>query len=386
MINHITKDDIEACRNFLRKIELINLNTPKSLDSDFNIFSILRKEYEEVGLHSRFIFELLNPEGGHHRNTLFLESFLKTIHNNGESVDINFNINNAKVKREAGYIDILITNDVKEAIIIENKIYAGDQEKQLQRYYDNISEKDYKKIYILYLTLDGNQPSKQSLDLVPTQNVICMSYKKDIISWLDICIKETALFPTLRETILMYKNLVIKLTGETLERKIMMEIKELLKDKDNFRCATILNKALEEAMFDIQKDFWSRLEMNLKNKGYTISEKEDNYTKNSSYGISVDVDVSEQNKNMLKIQLDRGYIFYGFPDLKVNNDNITKCNGWIYWKWPQKKQIDFKETIITLVEEESREKVIVELADEVDEFIKEFKIKLKMPLIDEIAK
>ena len=31
-------------------------------DAGFNIFSILRKEKEEVGLHSRFIYELLNPQ------------------------------------------------------------------------------------------------------------------------------------------------------------------------------------------------------------------------------------------------------------------------------------------------------------------------------------
>ncbi|HEH9431069.1 TPA: PD-(D/E)XK nuclease family protein, partial [Aeromonas sobria] len=32
---------------------------------NFNLFSILNIERDEVGTHSRFIYELLNPKGAH---------------------------------------------------------------------------------------------------------------------------------------------------------------------------------------------------------------------------------------------------------------------------------------------------------------------------------
>lgn len=49
----------------LKEISLINLKYEKLqevTESDFNVFSILRNESDEVALHSRFIGELLNPE------------------------------------------------------------------------------------------------------------------------------------------------------------------------------------------------------------------------------------------------------------------------------------------------------------------------------------
>ena len=42
----------------------------------FNIFSILRHEDDEVNLHSRFIAELLDPQGTHGMGMAFLERWL----------------------------------------------------------------------------------------------------------------------------------------------------------------------------------------------------------------------------------------------------------------------------------------------------------------------
>lgn len=40
-----------------------------------------------------------------------------------------------EVERERDNIDILITNNVRQAVVIENKIGAEDQSQQLQRYH-----------------------------------------------------------------------------------------------------------------------------------------------------------------------------------------------------------------------------------------------------------
>ena len=59
--------------NINRAYEIVK----KSSNEDFNIFSILRMETDEVNTHSRFIAELLNPKGIHFQGEVFLELFIK---------------------------------------------------------------------------------------------------------------------------------------------------------------------------------------------------------------------------------------------------------------------------------------------------------------------
>lgn len=75
-------------------------------DNEFNIFSILRNEGEEVGLHSRFIYELLNPEGVHYKVDIFLSKFLEYIDNANDNIHENY-LENVKVKREHSHASVL---------------------------------------------------------------------------------------------------------------------------------------------------------------------------------------------------------------------------------------------------------------------------------------
>lgn len=59
---------MNSLESLLQQVSYINKMYAKleeSENSSFNIFSILRHESEEVGLHSRFLAELLNPGGSH---------------------------------------------------------------------------------------------------------------------------------------------------------------------------------------------------------------------------------------------------------------------------------------------------------------------------------
>ena len=79
-------------------------------------------------------------------------------------------------------------------IIIENKIYAYDQEEQLFKYYNKIISENYKKenIFIYYLTLDGREPSLNSIqNLVIGKDIRCISYKEEILEWIKHCMKES---------------------------------------------------------------------------------------------------------------------------------------------------------------------------------------------------
>ena len=111
----------------------------KAPDS-FNVFDAFRIQRSELAW-SAWIAYLLNPQENHGCGDIFLKLFIKLL-----SVPIEINTKCAKVNpefvMELGRIDILVHDpDGKNAIIIENKIDAGDQEKQLYRYYKYAKEK-----------------------------------------------------------------------------------------------------------------------------------------------------------------------------------------------------------------------------------------------------
>lgn len=222
----------------------------------YNVFDILGVTTDELS-HSAILTNLLNAKGKHGQKELFLELFLKEIKqkfgNSDKKIVLeNFNIKNSFAVKEkytgrvdyeadqGGRIDIII-NDGKNNIIIENKIYAGDQPKQLVRY----NEHD-KNAPILYLTLDGKEPSDNSIgNLVLNKDFICISYTTDIKVWLENCIKEMANKPIIRETLNQYLFLIKSLTNQSNNNKMGDEIvKIILKDEDSFETAKQINKSL----------------------------------------------------------------------------------------------------------------------------------------------
>jgi PD-(D/E)XK nuclease superfamily len=153
----------------------IKTNTP-----DYNIFEVLRISRKE-GLHSRFLADLLNVEGAHQQGCLFYNAFFKQISQINPNFDSElyqiekenfwaFNIKCEYSITEKRLIDILLQyNDGKKqfAIAIENKVGANDQPNQLQDY-NAFLEQNYRKNYLLlYLTIDGKEPST---DIKPQDN------------------------------------------------------------------------------------------------------------------------------------------------------------------------------------------------------------------------
>ena len=139
----------------------------------FNVFSVLRTEHDEVNLHSRFLAALLDyrqPSNGRREN---LADFLCRV--GVRDLDQE----RATVERERGNVDILIRDppshdrSSRQAVVIENKIWAGDQPQQLLRYAEQ-QEKDRYTPHLLYLTLDGHDPSEDSAS---GRDYECISYK-----------------------------------------------------------------------------------------------------------------------------------------------------------------------------------------------------------------
>ena len=236
----------------------------------FNIFTTVRSESDEVNLHSRFLVALLNHRKPGEERRANLEDF---INQKSKLVPWTFAHDGAKVERERHYIDILITNDHGQALAIENKIHAVDQHQQLERYHDELPKQGYKNIHILYLTIDGNEPSKDSIGSLDKGKYASIAYK-DILHWLERCQKRAYDEPALRESVAQYSRLIKKMTGMDQRSEHMKELKELCLRDNNLLIAHHLANALPHAKASLMHDMWEKIKSVLEENSFTDPIKE----------------------------------------------------------------------------------------------------------------
>lgn len=259
----------------------------------FNIFNDLGFMSDEVHLHSMFLANLLNPKGSHGQRGKFLEAFLKMLQKSfpaisADSLELDTAIASVEVEKyigrqtdsEGGRIDIYLT-DGKHSIIIENKIYAGDQHHQMLRYRNyGMSQKgnDTEKSFVLiYLTLDGCSPSKDSLgEDLKKNDIVCLSYKSDIRGWLDRCVELASRTPLVRETINQYISTIDILTNNVMEDN--KELLDILSKEENLDAIYDIanNKNIVVNRF-INEVFIPKLRDLAESKGLTMG---DNCTEN----------------------------------------------------------------------------------------------------------
>lgn len=247
---------VTAISNLLDKVGIIaeKYSEIESLTGqNFNVFTILGRGTDELS-HSLFLGYLLNSQESHSQKDTFLKLFLKVVSDSikkSKVLDEEKNSNlkavfdfesaksnvitefyTGKIKNdysEGGFIDILI-NDGKSNMILENKIYAGDQYKQIQRYH-NFD----KKAPILYLTLTkDNLVSKSSEgDLKFGKEYYHISFEDEITEWIQKCIKESVNQPLIRETLIQYENLIRTLTKTTKNIEMKKKVQEIALSKSS---------------------------------------------------------------------------------------------------------------------------------------------------------
>ena len=219
--------DIEKLESMLKQIKVLNdkLEIKKLRgNNDYNLFLSLLDINDEVRLHSRFIHSLLDPNSSHYQKELFLELFIKAC----GLEDFGLDLQNAKVYKEYENIDIYITDGAKH-IILENKINAGDQEAQIKRYIKTVQKENSgeAEICVLFLSPQGREPSDYSLsglkiegDKILERNgdevakFKAISYDKEIMAWLGLCLDEAGNLANLAAVISQYKNVIEKIYGE----------------------------------------------------------------------------------------------------------------------------------------------------------------------------
>ena len=274
--------------------------------NDYNILSIANKNSDEI-MHSKIIASLFDIDGKHYQESLFLEKFLKII----EMKDF-INIKNAKIETEKsgenqkdGRIDIYITDGEKH-IIIENKINADEQKQQIQRYvkiiYQNNEEISPEDILILYLSKNGKIPSKYSLGnleiigdyLKENENKAkfkAISYKKEILNWLNQCISEVENISNLKESLKTYKEIVEKITNKYKYKGVAMN-EFLINNLDCIEDVYILHENFPSAMAKVANKFMKELEK---------------YSNLECVNLKIDNQNRVYNLNKLKKWFDKGF-------------------------------------------------------------------------------
>lgn len=307
---------MDKLKNLLNQVTIIQKKYDEMAEysgEHFNVFDILGVTSNELS-HSAILTNLLNAKGKHGQKDLFLKIFLNLIkvkfeESNQKEIIENFDTKNSVAVKEkyAGKVDFeaeqggkidIVVNDGKNNIIIENKIYAGDQPKQLVRYnqHDKIAP-------IIYLTLMGDEPSDESKGTLKSgSEYICVAYKDTIKEWLELSVKEMANKPMIRETLNQYVHLIKTLTNQSINNKMSEEIIKTM--KINILSSFEIAKNMEELKKSLFEEFMVHIVEYLKNKMTIDCELEKNdlgYTlfpekwKNSSFEIYITFENSNYN-------------------------------------------------------------------------------------------
>lgn len=322
-------------------------------DPGFNLFTVLRRDSDEVYLHSRFLAYLLNPQASHGCGNALLKTLLQVLRIE------DFDIETASVQAEFKGIDILVRNSNRQAIIIENKIYHHDEDEQIYRYDQLIRRQGYTAITNLYLTLDGSDPSEQSSKDV---KVDLISYETDIINWLEHCVPLIARDAGLRESVFQYIELLKKLTSTDQGGIYISELKKKILEGDNLLLVADIEQAYKEALIDLQDQVWGRIRTYREKTYPDMPKPEDTadrdairnyYSKsrgNREYGLYFDLGAMT---GFVYIELNhRFYLGYGVPEKASASErkNLRRLSASVpgssgkstdlFWRFPE-INIDF---------------------------------------------
>ena len=236
----------------------------KETGCDFNIFEIANIATREVTI-CRVLYDLLSPNGSHHQGDRYLRLFVENVLRLENCAENEWD--KAKVYREylipsGRRIDLVIKTELR-FIPIEVKIYADEQEKQCIDYWKYANEQQNNGQSVLYyLTRFGDEPSEYSKGENENCKIVCISFAKDILEWLSLCIKETDTWrlAPIREVMVQLMTAIRKFTGQMKDGE-MEEIKNLLRHSPEYmKSAVALEKAIKLVSMDVMRDLFSTIE------------------------------------------------------------------------------------------------------------------------------
>ena len=232
---------------------LQNIRNEIQLNS-FNLFTISSYNSYLENFHSDVIAILLDPNERHNQKDSFLNLFLDYLIEFGVKIDKD-NYALCEITREQGRIDIWIKdNTSKKSIIIENKINnAGDQENQLENYYNYAINSGFEIDSIIYLTLKGNKnaPFTDIHELnEKILNISAFTNNKADLSngWLKKCYEKSENEDN-RSFIFQYLKLIKHLSQVGMDRQIKEDFYSVINKEDGF----LKTKAIAELVAGLEE-------------------------------------------------------------------------------------------------------------------------------------
>ncbi len=219
----LSENEYKDLLKIFNKLDEDNKLEKKKGSHDYSLMNALLKKTNEVHLHSNFIYSMINPRGNHYCDSDFLNIFLDSINESGF-----IDIDNARTHKEKGKIDLLV-EDGEHYLIIENKLSAVDQPRQISRYIhyiiknylDKDDEKLHEKIRVVYLSEYKPKPS------IKSESIIGFELKDSVLTRNDESVSELTL--PKRDTKINFNR--VQHSNELC--KWVEESKEYLADKPN---------------------------------------------------------------------------------------------------------------------------------------------------------
>ena len=218
---------------------------------DINLFTILGMESKEVTAHSAFLYYIFKPfeinNAIDDENLRVLYSYLRSKKTDLPENPININIYREKVF-DNGRIDFLIIYD-SDAIVIELKIYAEEQEDQIARYREYLRKNNYTEDNVFFLTPKKDWESKTGESIAISLPEVC-----DAVLYVIGKKRKNNEY----NAILKQYEEIIKKIGDG-----YMEFSEVIKKGEDI---VIIDKLYEERyqkLTSIMKNFMSKLQSEL---------------------------------------------------------------------------------------------------------------------------
>ena len=218
------------------------------------------------------------------------------------------------------------------------------------------------ELEIVYLTLDESEPDEEStkgLLKEAKEKIVTISYKENIIGWIEDCIKEVAEVPIMRETLIQYKSLLKKITGKE-DKKMIKEIEKLVLSNNEYlkMIYKIDYTLLREIKIDLQFKFWEKLEEKLNEIAIKKKMKLENrleypnlhylidliksYPKKKFFGLMYFIkEIENRGKLYLRIEVE-DRVYYGFRI--INNNGKSNFNMIDNYLEKEFKELNFKRT------------------------------------------
>lgn len=233
--------------------------------NDYSLLGAVLRISDEVRLHSRFLFSMLNPDGAHFQGSAFGEAFMSAL---GYPDWLDWS--RVRAFREHNYIDIYLT-DGERHVLVENKLNAIDQQGQVRRYIDSVREACNEREmhasseYILFVYLSNGRRAPTRASLQPYQ--LCTSidgsfvvdeeqrkvaqyanvhYRDHIQLWISTCLEVVRHVDNLRNAFMEYRVVVERIT-KTHKSSVMNLEAFLLEDSPELDSRSRIHHAFQIA-------------------------------------------------------------------------------------------------------------------------------------------